>query len=247
VTKDPLSEERLRKTLANVVKPPNSKPPPGTPRQDFAVMVRAPRVGHLHFLVTAAVGVGCWLHWSDARKRSYPCVGVDCDCGASEQRRWYGWLPAKTHSGGLRSLVEITPPVREALADLNDPDRGLAGLSLSLERRQDSRGHALTLAVHRRLPLAALPPTFDPIPELLRLWGLDGPDERRVPCWDWPLPEPAAETAVPWVPRLLALCPACGAAGVEEQGSKLSNRAYCCPSCETRWLESDKTGGHCAG
>lgn len=149
---------------------------PGAPRLPIAVW--SPPPGTVDFIRFLGPWRGLWLHFQ--AERSHPCTDPDCRlCEQSVPARWMGYAPALLWRPSEKSWQPIVCPVTPGVADVLR-DHVLPGLIVELRRPGRRRNGVIEARVVDRPVKDPLPPPFDVVPILQRMWRLyAGPSRHR--------------------------------------------------------------------
>ncbi len=115
---------------------------------------------------------GIWTHFCNHANRTVPCVGeAHCDrCQVGLHRRWKGYIAAILSTTRQPVIVELTEGAARAIR--NDPlyKSGLRGCILTLQRKKPHKTAPVFADLQGPIPGANVPPDFDVLPSLERLW-----------------------------------------------------------------------------
>lgn len=162
--------------------------PPERPNH-AATRIAVPKKGELFALLTGDAITGVWTHWLADRKRTLPCLGLDCFCRQEPAfSRWIGYISCWTQPTEFSGVLEVTEYLARQLLVYVDGGVKLRGLELRLWRDRNRGNGPVLCAIHKQHDPLALAPGFSPRPMLLRMWGgavaLQGTSLQ--PMWDDP-------------------------------------------------------------
>lgn len=124
---------------------------------------------------------GCWMHWTG---KTIPCLGAtDCPlCGAGQPRRWKGYCACTDLACRQSFILELTEPPAAHIEARASAGLAIPAMKVTVWRQNSQRNSRIEIEIEaRRVPDSKLPPAFDPVPTLLRLWGWHPTDVDKAP------------------------------------------------------------------
>lgn len=123
--------------------------------------------------------VGLYTHFMhvgghNQRPRTTPCTGhrLFCPgCFAKRSKRWKGYLGCWSKTKGVYVIAEITADCARSCPILVDKSASLRGRALRLERKGEQANSPVYGIVRAPAMPVQLPPDFDVLEALTRLWG----------------------------------------------------------------------------
>jgi len=145
--------------------------PPREARRGFIPIWTPKSVFPSVFVLTGNAVLLARTHWIEGRTR--PCAGENCFCAANGSRpKLKGYVSAVLTAKLTEGLLELTEGACQQLADLVPAGNELRGRKISVRRRTTKKCSPVDVQIaHVSLP-CDLPAAIDPIPYLMRLWGL---------------------------------------------------------------------------
>jgi hypothetical protein len=145
--------------------------PPRDQRRGFIPIWTARSVFPSIFVLTGQSVLLAKTHWIEGRTR--PCAGEHCFCSATGSRpKIKGYVSAVLATKLTEGLLELTEGACQQLADLVPIGAELRGKKIAVRRRTAKACSPVDVQIaHVSLP-CDLPASIDPIPYLMRLWGL---------------------------------------------------------------------------
>ena len=145
---------------------------PPAPNERRFVRICCPRTkAGVHALLIAPRVTGVWTHYCD--NRTVPCAGLHCGiCRDGHKPRWKGYIPCLEFPGRAVKLLEMTENAYQQLEALAKDRPTYRGLGVKVFRRHDRACAAMDVELVDHKYQHELPPPFDPVPILLRLWGI---------------------------------------------------------------------------
>lgn len=128
-------------------------------------------------VITSQDVIGVWTHWYEGR--THPCRGSRrrCEgCGLGYRRQWKGYLAGHDFNRGRSGLIEVTQEAFLRTPGLTLRKGKLRGCVIRLRRAGASRQARVVAALTEWTgDRAALPPAFDVVAALERIWGIGRP------------------------------------------------------------------------
>lgn len=122
--------------------------------------------------------VGFWTHWIQDRwnpkGRVVQCEGhADCPfCKAAKPIRWTGYAAAVVHHPREDRVLALTEGAARDLKPQLENRGSLRGLTVVLQRHLPHPNAPVHAKVVAEVSEDKLPPAFDIMPSLMRMWGL---------------------------------------------------------------------------
>lgn len=116
---------------------------------------------------------GLSLHYDANGGGTLPCLG-DRDCKLCQMfhRRWKGYVAARYAHSLQCCVLEVTEACARAMGDNPSASNGLRGLLANLYRKGKAPNSPVHCKLERYGNTDKLPPAFDVVPHLERLYGL---------------------------------------------------------------------------
>lgn len=125
----------------------------------------------LHVKTLSEDILSVWTHFDTTINRVRPCEGLKCPyCIKGLARRFLGYAAAMRSDTNEPCIVEITEGAARKLREMGLLPGKLRGYSLTLFRLKDYVNAPVQVEA-LKLSRQDLPPSFDVLPSLLRLWG----------------------------------------------------------------------------
>lgn len=127
-------------------------------------------------LVTSERWVGVSTHYYDDRTR--PCTGSELDCEGCYRKlahRWKAYLAAVLQGSGRECIAEMTHGALQACPQMVDRSTNLRGKRLVLWRGGTAKNGPLHIRLESSAADLFVPPPFDLMPALCRIWGIAPP------------------------------------------------------------------------
>jgi len=122
-------------------------------------------------VLTGTSITGVLTHWQ--RGRTMPCAGKSCWCHEENiPARWKGYISCIRAPGGVEALLELTENAAQQLVEQTPDARDFRGIKCRVKRRTNKPTAPLDVVLEEFPCPIKLPPAVDPIPLLLRVWGL---------------------------------------------------------------------------
>jgi len=124
---------------------------------------------HLWGINVHFVGNRSQPHFRNAEK----CPG----CKARNAKRWKGFVHCFDHDLAQEVFLELTPKSASSLLAQFGAKVPLRGNRIQVKRTNKDNGRLIISALTAMQAIDKLPPARDPLPSLLKLWGLDHLEE----------------------------------------------------------------------
>jgi len=119
---------------------------------------------------------GIWCHYHDSRTQPCALDGVQCLlCKSGNRKRWYGYLPVLGRADGKIWIAEVTAEAAQHCPTLKESGLSLRGLTLTLERRGQSKRSPVVISFEAATLRREPPAPIDTLAALNRIWS-------SVPC-----------------------------------------------------------------
>lgn len=145
-----------------------------SPRKDGSdrrVRIYSPEYQERGFIVAGHQPVVILTHWIE--RRTVPCTGPDCPGHRQGQKpRPKGYLACYYATSGFPVLVEISEFAWQKLDETLAERGSLRGLMLYTSRLHQARNAPVLIRTNEPSKGQPIPPDFDLIPHLARLFGV---------------------------------------------------------------------------
>jgi hypothetical protein len=110
-------------------------------------------------------------HWIDGRTR--PCAGQPCWCHAENVvPKWKGFAACLVGEDRQEFLLELTAGACEQILNGAPDQDNMRGLVVNVRRRDRRQQAPVDVEILRQLAGGSLPPAFDVLAVLLKVWGI---------------------------------------------------------------------------
>lgn len=122
---------------------------------------------------------GVWVHYVPQLEKSQPHTDEDCPwCEQKLGKRWKGYLAIQlihavgNLSAGNHALLELTADACRACPELKDRTDTLRGKTVKVWRAGQKANSPVRAELTKLRVMGGMPPAFEIVPALYRVWGL---------------------------------------------------------------------------
>ena len=130
---------------------------------------------------------GQWTHWM-GDQRTGKGITLPCDnteqcpyCQAGLGNRWTGFAPVWCRNDNDSRVVALTEGAARQLLPTLSQRGSLRGIACKLQRQPGKVNNPVQVTFEKEIPSHKLPPAFDIMDSLARLWGVNGQAFQRAP------------------------------------------------------------------